>query len=260
MTDQSARRPERTAAWKQLTQLAEIATRTHNRVRVGESDRFEKYSIRVGSLLIDFSKQRIDRPIFEGLTTLAEECRIPDLVSAQMTGEIVNATENRPALHTALRMPNDEQLISVNDDIELERSRLLLYADAVRSGEKTGFTGRRITHIVHIGVGGSHLGCELVCRALNRSGIDIRFLANVDGSATNRALRGLDPETTLFIIVSKTFTTLETRFNAKAARSWFLERTCDNAAATSHFLGVSNNAHEMTKFGIATENQFTLWE
>ena len=260
MTDKTASRPEETASWKKLTALAEIATQTHNRERVGETDRFEKYSIRVGSLLVDFSKQRIDRSIFEGLVGLAEESRVLDLISAQMTGEIVNVTEHRPALHTALRTPADAKLPQVTQDIEREQDRMLQYAEAVRGGARKGFTGRRITHIVHIGVGGSHLGCELACRALNRSGIEIRFLANIDGAATTHALTGLDPETTLFVIVSKTFTTLETLTNAHAARRWFLERTCDKTAIASHFVAVSNNAAEMTKFGIASVSQFKLWD
>ena len=260
MTSQTASGPEGTAAWKQLTHLAEAVPHTHNRERLGEPGRFEMYTIRFGSLLVDFSKQRIDGPIFKALANLAEECRVPSLVTAQMTGEIVNVTEHRQVLHTALRAPNDAKPDSVIPDIELEQSRMLEFADGVRDGEIAGFTGRRITHVVHIGIGGSHLGCELVCRALNRSGIEIRFLANIDGSATNHAFRGLDPETTLFVIVSKTFTTLETLANAEAARIWFLERTCDSTAVIAHFVGVSKNTDGMTKFGIASANQFTMWD
>ena len=260
MTDKTASRPEETASWKKLTKLAELASQTHNRERMGETERFEKYSIRVGSLLVDFSKQRIDPSIFDGLVALAEESQVPDLIYAQMTGEIVNVTEHRPALHTALRTPTDAKLPQLTQDIESEQDRMLQYAEAVRRGERKGFTGRRITHIVHIGIGGSHLGCELACRALNRPGIEIRFLANIDGAATNDALTGLDPETTLFVIVSKTFTTLETLANAHAARTWFLERTCDETAIASHFVAVSNSAAEMTRFGIASACQFKLWE
>ena len=260
MTDKPSSRPEENASWKRLTRLAKTVTQTHNRERVNESDRFDKYSIRVGPLLVDFSKQRIDRSIVDDLVALAQESRVPELVAAQMAGEVVNTTENRPALHTALRGPAGEELASINRAIELERNRMLQYAEAVRSGERKGFTGRRITHIVHIGVGGSHLGCELVCNVLNRSALEIRFLANIDGTATNKALKGLNPEPTLFVIVSKTFTTLETLANAHAARCWFLERTCDDGAIASHFVAVSNNAAEMTKFGISPANRFTLWD
>lgn len=212
-------------------------------------------------MFIDYSKQRIDAAVMAALIDLAEECGLDDAIQAMFVGEHVNTTEDRPALHTALRAPDGEGPKAVAGLVEAERNRFLTFAEDVRSGRWRGHTGEAISTVVHIGIGGSHLGPELVCQALRPdSDPEIRFLANIDGDAATRALTGLDPATTLFIVASKSFATLETRTNAATARSWFVERTCDPHAVARHFVAVTANDEAAQAFGMPPANRFATWD
>ena len=219
------------------------------------------YSARLGPLFFDYSKQRIDTAVIAALADLAEESGLHDAIQALFDGEHVNTTEDRPALHTALRAPDGEGPEAVGGLVEAERDRFLTFAEDVRSGRWRGHAAKAIRTVVHIGIGGSHLGPELVCQALKPdSDPEIRFLANIDGDAATRALAGLDPATTLFIVASKSFTTLETRTNAATARSWFVERTCDPGAIPRHFVAVTANDDAAEAFGMPPANRFAMWD
>ena len=252
--------PDDTAAWATLGSLAETVVAQHGRERSTTAQRFLDFSVRVGQLLIDFSKQRIDERSFEALLELADECGLPAQIERQFAGAVVNNTEQRQALHTALRAAKADCPDELRDAIHSERDRMTDFAERVRNGDWLGSTGRPITHVVAIGIGGSHLGPNLVCEALNQSGIEIRFMTNIDGIATDAALCDLDPGTTLFVVISKTFTTLETMANAHAARSWLIERTCSLDVIPSHFVAVSTNDAAMDTFGIPPTNRFAMWD
>ena len=250
--------PENLPSWHRLAVLAEQ--------RVGkpiepEPGRFEKYSGRIGPVFIDYSKQRIDAEVMAALIDLAVESDLPAAIEALFNGAHVNTTEDRPALHTALRAPDGEGPEAVAHLVETERARFLQFAEDVRSGHWRGHTGKAIRTVVHIGIGGSHLGPALVCQALAPDADpEIRFLANIDGDAATRTLAGLDPATTLFIVVSKSFTTLETQTNAATARSWFIERTCDPDAIPQHFVAVTANDAAAEEFGLPAANRFAMWD
>ena len=254
----SDRPPEQLASWKRLAALAE--QRAGQPIEP-EPGRFETYSARLGPLFVDYSKQRIDAEVMAALADLAEESGLHDAIQALFDGEHVNTTEDRPALHTALRAPEGEAPEAVAGLVQAERNRFLAFAEDVRGGRWRGHTGKVIRTVVHIGIGGSHLGPELVCQALKPDGDpEIRFLANVDGDAATRTLAGLDPAATLFIVASKSFTTLETQTNATTARSWFVERTCDPGAIPRHFVAVTANGEAAKAFGMPPANRFAMWD
>ena len=194
---------------------------------------------------------------------LAEERDWKRRTSALFTGDVVNTTEHRPALHTALRAPANAQPPAIGDVVHRELVRAKAFASRIISGEWKGSSGQAITDVVHIGIGGSHLGPELAVTALadhHCSALKMHFVANVDGSAMACVLRHLNPETTLFVIVSKSFTTLETAQNAQAARNWLVERTGSLEAISAHFIAVSSNLEATADFGIAGENTFAIWD
>jgi len=250
-------------AWNRLGRLAASSIQTPLADWLAASSRFGHFSLRIGSLLVDVSKQRINADIHRELLALAEERQVSARIRDLVGGAEVNSTEHRPALHTALRAPPDARPRSVRSAIEDTLHRMLEFADAVRSGRRTGHTGKALTTIVHIGIGGSHLGPELAVRALQsavRPRLDIRFVANVDAVELRAALAGIDPERTLFIIASKSFTTLETRVNADAARSWFLERMATPAAIASHFVAVTSNVAAAGTFGLHADNIYPMWD
>ena len=221
-------------------------------------------AVRVGPLLVEFARQGIDEQTLAALVQLAQESHVPDAIEAQFRGEAINTTEGRAVLHTALRAPVNERPASVADEIEREQGRMLDFAEALRTGEHVGFTGKPIRTLIHIGIGGSHLGPHLACEALarppGRRPPDIRFLANIDGHATAAALAGLDPETTFFVAVSKSFGTEETLANAVAARSWFLERALQPAALARHFGAITANVEAAREFGVCAQTCFPMWD
>lgn len=264
MSDRVSGRPEARESWKRLGSLATETVRTHLRDLVNDPARFASMSLRAGPLLIDFSRQRADAQVVSALVALARESRLEEAVDRLFDGGEANPTEGRPALHTAVRAPFDERPASVAPEVETARERMLEVAELVRSGRWRGVSGKPIRHVVHVGIGGSHLGPELAVHALadqpSPSRPDIRFLANADGGSAVEILRGLDPERALVIVVSKSFDTVETLANACQARSWFIERTGRADAMNRHFVAVTANPRAASDFGIPPENQLPMWD
>lgn len=230
---------------------------------VGERDRYQHFSFVCEGILVDFSKQRLTDEALRALCALAEQLQLPAELARLMDGAIANTTERRAALHTALRAPAVRRPAAVREEIELELARMEGFVDALRDGRTRGFTGRAIRHVVHIGIGGSHLGPEFALDALlayQESTPRVLFLANIDGHAIAETLRGLDPETTLFIVASKSFATKESLVNATSARSWFLERTGRADAVADHFVAITSNSAAAGAFGIAPRSIFSMWD
>ena len=251
------------AQWQRLGELANALIERPLSDMVSERGRFEALSFKCGDLLIDLSKQRVNVEVINSLVALARVLDVPGAFAGLMDGAIVNTTERRAALHTALRSPYGSRPTAVRDVVETELVRMLDCIERVRDGRWRGFTGRAIRDVVHIGIGGSHLGPELVVEALaayRTSTLNFRFLANVDGDAIDSALDALNPETTLFIVASKSFGTTETRVNASSVRCWFLERTGRIDAIQQHFVAITSNTAGAEDFGIPPENRFTMWD
>ena len=214
-------------------------------------------SRRLGPIYIDYSKQALDDEVVDALGALAKESNLAAAIDEMFSGARINLTEDRPVLHTVLRAPAGV----CPDDVATERERFLGLADAVRNGRRRGYTGKPFETLVVIGIGGSQLGPELVVDALRPPDApDVRFLSNIDGDAPVRTLAGLDPATTLVIVVSKSFTTLEARINAQTTRSWFLERTGEPRVVDEHFLAVTANHAAAAEFGIPTGNCLAMWD
>ncbi|WP_321876411.1 glucose-6-phosphate isomerase [Paraburkholderia bannensis] len=223
--------------------------------------RAERYTYAGGGLAADFSKNRINDATLKLLVQLAREAGVEQRRDAMFAGEVVNPTEGRAALHTALRAT--EPNAPFHAQVLAEKTKMAKFADAVRSGAWTGYTGKRIRHVVNIGIGGSDLGPKMVVHALKHletPELDSHFVSNVDGADLWRVIEDIDPEETLAIIVSKTFTTLETMTNARSMRDWFVKHGCPEDALAKHFVGVSANPAEVVKFGIAKENVFEMWD
>ncbi len=229
--------------------------------------RGETMTLDAADLHLDYSKQRVTLETLRLLVALAERARLPDRIEAMFTGEHLNVTEDRAVLHVALRMPRTASLVVEGTDVVAEvhacLDRMAAFADAVRSGTWTGHTGSRIRNVINVGIGGSDLGPAMAHDALkdftDRS-MTYRFVSNVDGTDIWEATRDLDPAETLFIVSSKTFTTIETLTNAATARDWLLDALRDPAAVAKHFVAVSTNAERVTAFGIDTANMFPLWD
>jgi len=223
--------------------------------------RAERFTLAGGGLAADFSKNRITDETLKLLVQLAHEANVEKRRDAMFAGDIVNPTEGRAVLHTALRASNPNA--PFYGKIQAERAKMAAFADKVRSGEWKGYTGKRIRYVVNIGIGGSDLGPKMVVHALHHLAtpdITTHFVSNVDGADLYRVLTEIDPEETLAIIVSKTFTTLETMTNANSLRDWFVEKGCPQNQLAKHFVGVSANPAEVVKFGIAQENVFEMWD
>ena len=243
--------PQELGAWQRLAGLAKP------RAGMPIVGRATARSRRLGPVFVDYSKQSLDDEVVEALIALAKESNLAAAIDAMFSGAPINLTEDRPVLHTLLRAPAGV----CPDDVATERERFLALADAVRSGRHRGHTGRPFETVVVIGIGGSQLGPEFVVDALHTPDApDVRFLSNIDGDAAVRTLAGLDPATTLVIVVSKSFTTLEARVNAETARSWFLERTCEPRVVDEHFLAVTANHAAAAEFGIPAGNRFAMWD
>ena len=231
-----------------------------------DPQRFDKLSVEAAGLFLDYSKNRLDGRTLELLAELARERGVEARRDAMFAGERINNTENRAVLHTALRAPRGSKLVvdgqDVNADVHAVLDRIRTFTDAVRSGEWLGHTGKPITDVVNIGIGGSDLGPKMVVLALRHYAhprLKMHFVSNVDGHDMDAALSQVDPETTLFIVASKTFTTAETMMNAQTARSWFLERAPEDALA-KHFVAVSTNTEAIKAFGIDPANMFPFWD
>nr|WP_314543426.1 glucose-6-phosphate isomerase [uncultured Massilia sp.] len=231
-----------------------------------DPQRFERLSVEAAGLFLDYSKNRLDGRTLELLASLARERGVEQLRDAMFAGEKINITENRAVLHTALRAPRDKQITvdgqDVTGDVHAVLDHVKTFTDAVRSGEWKGHTGKEITDVVNIGIGGSDLGPKMVCLALRQFAhprLTMHFVSNVDGHDMDAALSRVDPETTLFIIASKTFTTAETMMNANTARAWFLQNAPEEALA-KHFVAVSTNVEAIKTFGIDPANMFPFWD
>lgn len=255
-------------SWKALeTHFQEIRD-THLRTFFAkDAHRAERFSIEALGLYFDFSKHRVTRDTLSLLLNLAGECGLRERIDAMFQGEKINLTENRPVLHVALRAPRGEEYfvdgVDVMPEVHAVLYRMAVFSNRVRSGEWTGFTGRRIRNVVNVGIGGSDLGPVMAYEALKHYStrdMTFRFVSNIDGTDFAEATHNLNAEETLFIIASKTFTTLETMANAQTARAWALETLHDEGAVAKHFVAVSTNAVEVNKFGIDTSNMFEFWD
>jgi glucose-6-phosphate isomerase len=223
--------------------------------------RAERLTYEGGGLTIDFSKNRITDATLKLLIELAEQAGVTKRRDAMFQGDFVNITENRAALHTALRAQSPTA--PFYGQVQAEKAKMAAFADKVRDGTWTGYTGKRIRHVVNIGIGGSDLGPKMVVHALHHLAskeLDTHFVSNVDGADLWNVLQQVDAEETLAIVVSKTFTTLETMTNAHSMRDWFIKSGCPEDQLAKHFVGVSANPAEVVKFGIAKENIFEMWD
>ena len=241
-------------AWRRLARLAERTAGRHLAGLLEDADRGAGLRRQIGGILFDFSRQKVTQEVLDALLELAEERDWRRQVELLFSGGTVNSTETQAALHTALRTP------AAGSGVIAARRRMCAFAEDVRGGRRRGYTGKALRHLVHIGIGGSHLGPALATQALGSDGqLKISFVANVDGRAILDALARADAETTLFVVVSKTFSTLETRLNAAQARSWFLERTNNKDALAAHFFAVTANVEAAGAFGLPKANIFPLW-
>ncbi|WP_441245993.1 glucose-6-phosphate isomerase [Kitasatospora sp. McL0602] len=255
--------------WEALAKHREELAGQHLRgLFAADPERGSRYALRVGDLLVDHSKHLVTDETLALLRDLAAATGVAELRDAMFRGEKINITEDRAVLHTALRAPR-EAVIEVDGEnvvpaVHAVLDRMAAFADRVRSGEWTGHTGKRIRTVVNIGIGGSDLGPAMayeVLRPYGDRGIDVRFVSNVDGADLHEALYGLDAAETLFVVASKTFTTIETITNATSARSWLLtELRADTDAVAKHFVALSTNATGVADFGIDVANMFEFWD
>jgi glucose-6-phosphate isomerase len=256
------------SAWKALEAQATALKSTHLRqLFADDPTRGERLNAEAAGIFLDYSKHRITDDTLKLFAQLAEESGLKARIDAMFRGDKINITENRAVLHVALRAPKSESILVDGKDVVPEVHEVLdkmaAFADSIRSGKWLGFTDKPIKNIVNIGIGGSDLGPVMAYEALRHYSdrdLTFRFVSNVDGTDFAEATRDLDPEETLFIISSKTFTTLETMTNAHSARVWSLAKLHEHAAVAKHFVAVSTNAAEVSKFGIDTANMFGFWD
>jgi glucose-6-phosphate isomerase len=255
-------------AWQALQAHFETIRHLHLRqLFADDPGRGERLTAEAAGLYLDYSKNRITDETIQLLIGLAEACGLRDRIDAMFSGEPINVTEKRAVLHTALRTPATERIVvdgvDVVPEVHVVLDRMAAFADQVRSGEWRGFTGKPIRNIINIGIGGSDLGPVMAYEALryySQRDLTLRFISNVDSTDFAEATQDLDPEQTLFIICSKTFTTLETLTNAHTARAWCLRKLGDERAVARHFVAVSTNADGVARFGIDTANMFGFWD
>ena len=257
-----------TAAFRKLkTHHKSLAKKHLKELFAEDENRYKKFSLRFGDMVVDYSKNLINGRTKSYLMELARECDLQDAIEQMFTGQKINATENRAVLHTALRNRSNEPVLLDNQDVMPEINAVLdkmkTFSDKVRSGSWKGNTGKAITDIVNIGIGGSDLGPVMVTEALKayaKNDLQVHFVSNVDGTHIAEALKNLNSETTLFLIASKTFTTQETMANAHTARAWYLMNGGTQAGIKKHFVAISTNKTEVEKFGIDPENMFGFWD
>ena len=256
------------SSWKALEKSAEKLKQQHLKSLFANDDqRFDKFSTQISGILFDYSKQLIDDSAFTQLLNLAEQCDIAAWREKMFSGNKINFTEDRAVLHTALRNRSNSVVEVDGEDVmplvNAELEKIKSFTGKVRSGEWQGFTGKPVKDVVAIGVGGSNLGPQMATEALKAFAdetLNVHYVSNVDGVQLHQALSGLNPETTLFVISSKTFTTSETMTNARSSVDWFLESEAAEADIAKHFVAVSTNLEKTRSFGIADENVFTMWD
>ncbi len=255
-------------AWKSLQQHFEAMETIHlGKLFANDPDRSRRFSFRLGGTLFDFSKHRMTNRTLELLLDLAQQCSLKDKIKGMFRGDIINTTENRAVLHTALRNRRNRPVVVDGKDVMPEINRVLgqmrAFSDQVRNGQWRGATGKPIINIVNIGIGGSDLGPLMVTEALKpyrHERLKVHFVSNVDATHLCDTLRELNPETTLFLIASKTFTTQETMSNAHSARRWLVEQLGDEKAVARHFVAISTNRDRVCEFGIDPANMFVFWD
>ena len=229
--------------------------------------RFKDFTIQLNDILLDYSKNRLNKETITRLIHLAEECGVKEGIKAMFNGDVINNTEKRSVLHVALRNRSNTPVlvegVNVMPGINTVLAKMKTFTDKVRSGDWKGYSGKSITDVVNIGIGGSDLGPYMVTEALKpyaKDGLNVHFVSNIDGTHITEALKKVNPETTLFIIASKTFTTQETLTNANTAKSWFLNSAVDKDNVAKHFIALSTNSKSVTEFGIDPENMFEFWD
>ncbi|MBP1531969.1 MAG: glucose-6-phosphate isomerase [Alphaproteobacteria bacterium] len=254
-------------AWRNLESLYKHYKNVQIRdLFAADGRRAAKYSVELENMLVDYSKNRIDDKVMSALFDLAEEHKLKDKIEDMFSGKKINKTENRAVLHIALRNRGNEPIYVDGRDVMPQINETLEkikdFSEAVRLGRFTGYTGKKLTNIVNIGIGGSDLGPFMATEALRHywaKDIKCYFISNIDGTSCAEVLNKVDPETTLFIVASKTFTTIETLTNAKTCRKWLVNALGEHAVA-KHFIALSTNKEEVEKFGINTENMFEFWD
>ena len=260
--------PTNTQAWKALeAHQSQLAHTTIADLFKQEQNRFNDYSLTFeNQILVDFSKNKINQETLKLLRQLAKESALDESINAMFTGEKINRTENRAVLHTALRNRSNTPVYVDGKDVMPEVNAVLAkmrsFCDRVISGEWKGYTGKAITDVVNIGIGGSDLGPYMVTEALRpyKNHLNMHFVSNVDGTHIAETLKKVNPETTLFLVASKTFTTQETMTNANSARDWLLAAAKDNSSVAKHFAALSTNGKAVAEFGIDTNNMFEFWD
>jgi glucose-6-phosphate isomerase len=255
-------------AWQALTEHQRDMVDVHVRGLFDrDPERFERFSLMMGDILFDYSKNRITEETMSLLMALAREVNLAERIEAMFTGEKINTTEDRAVLHVALRNRSNRPILVDDEDVMPAVNRVLdkmrHFSEAVRSGAWKGYTGKSITDVVNIGIGGSDLGPKMVTTALQpygKPGLRVHYVSNVDSTDVVETLKSLSPETTLFLVASKSFTTQETMTNARSARAWLLDAADDETAIAKHFVALSTNESGVAEFGIDTANMFEFWD
>ena len=257
--------PTQTAAWKALNEHFAQNDFELRTLFQYNAERFNQFSVQRKDYLFDYSKNLIDEKTFQLLQDLAEECDLKSAIKSMFSGEKINETEGRAVLHTALRDFSDKEILvdgeNIKPGIKKVLNQMKTFSEKIISGAHKGFSGKEITDVVNIGIGGSDLGPVMVCSALKhfKTRLNVHFVSNVDGNHLAEVVKDLNPETTLFIIASKTFTTQETMTNAASAKTWFL-KSGKEEEVEKHFVALSTNTEAVKKFGIAEENIFEFWD
>ena len=255
-------------SWKKLAKHADDMKSQHmNDLFAKDEQRFEKFSVQLPNMLLDYSKNLIDSETKQSLIELAKECELESWRNKMFVGEKINKTEDRAVLHTALRGSVDKELTldgkNISQQVNEQLEKMAIFVEQVRQGRWLGYSGKRITDIVNIGVGGSNLGPQMVTEALKHYSdncVNVHYVSNVDGAQIAEILRPLEPEKVLFIVSSKTFTTTETMTNAKTAINWLTAASFDEKAVAKHFVAVTANTANAMSFGIKQENVFDMWD
>jgi glucose-6-phosphate isomerase len=262
--------PTHTKAWQQLeNHFSKMKNNSIKEMFQNDEKRAEKFHIQWNDFLVDYSKNNVNQETIDLLLNLANEVNLKDAISKYFTGDLINQTENRAVLHTALRVPENEVILVDGKNVVPEvfevKNKIKNFTNQIVSGERKGYTGKPFTDVVNIGIGGSDLGPAMVVEALQyyKNHLNVHFVSNVDGDHVNEIIKKINPETTLFVIVSKTFTTQETLTNSETIRSWFLSRefgTAQQEDVAKHFVAVSTNIQKVTEFGIDANNVFPMWD
>lgn len=260
--------PTKTEAWQKLqAHFEDIKDQHLKQLFAADPERFERFSVRFEDILLDYSKNRITEETLSLLLELAQACQLPEAIEQLFAGAAINETEGRAVLHTALRNRTNAPTLVDGQDVMPEVNQVLAqmqaFSERLLSGQWKGYTGKPLTTVVNIGIGGSDLGAVMVTEALRpywQPGRQLHFVSNVDGTHIAETLKQCDPETTLFMIASKTFTTQETMTNAQTARDWFVQASGQEEAVAKHFVAISTNQAGVERFGIAPENMFGFWD